>query len=285
MTGCGSNHSAQSDVPPQTHSQVANQPNVQQEVSTGNSYRVLNTDLDKSYYSNAIGKTGAGLKESLHKIISDQTVLTYKETENALRDTDEDPNNPNNVLLLYAGRSVSKNPNSGHWNREHVWAQSHGDFGRSTGIGSDLHNLRTEDIDVNNDRGRLDFDITETVNPDNPTKPDPNKYPEEEAPDTYWDTDSWEPRDEVKGDVARIILYMDTRYEAGDRMDLKAVNRTVQNHSPEHGKLSALLKWHEDDPVDEFEKRRNQIIYEKYQHNRNPFIDHPEWVKQIWGNL
>ncbi|MNI44330.1 Extracellular ribonuclease precursor [compost metagenome] len=225
-----------------------------------------------------MGKSGAELKQALHDIISEQTVLTYNETENALRDSDEDPNNPNNVLLLYAGRSVSKNPNNGHWNREHVWAQSHGDFGRSQGIGSDLHNLRTEDKEVNNDRGRLDFDITETNNPGQ------NKYPEDKAPDTYKDNDSWEPRDEVKGDVARIILYMDTRYEVGDRMDLKAVDRTVQNDSPEHGKLSTLLKWHETDPVDPFEKRRNQIIYEKYQHNRNPFIDHPEWVKQIWSN-
>jgi endonuclease I len=48
------------------------------------------------------------------------------------------------------------------------------------------------------------------------------------------------------------------------------------------GKLATLLKWHEQDPVDAFETRRNDMIYSKYQHNRNPFIDHPEWVQAIW---
>ncbi|MCP1133332.1 endonuclease [Paenibacillus polysaccharolyticus] len=278
ITGCGGKYSIHNNATPNTQNQTTKYLDIHQQDNSGNSYRILNTELDNTYYRNALGKSGAELKQALHNIISEQTVLTYSETENALRDSDEDPNNPNNVLLLYAGRSVSKNPNRGHWNREHVWAQSHGDFGRSKGIGSDLHNLRTEDIDVNNDRGRLDFDITET------NIKEENKYPEDKAPDTYRDKDSWEPRDEVKGDVARIILYMDTRYEANDGMDLKVVDQTVQSHSPEHGKLSTLLKWHEADPVDQFEKKRNQIIYEKYQHNRNPFIDHPEWVKQIWGN-
>ncbi|MNW28060.1 Extracellular ribonuclease precursor [compost metagenome] len=279
ITGCGANNPNQSNATPKAQNQTTKQPIVQQKESQGNSYRVLNTNLENTYYRSAIGKTGTELKKALHNIISEQTVLNYDQTKDALADSDEDPSNPNNVLLLYAGRSVSKNPSIGHWNREHVWAQSHGDFGRSRGIGSDLHNLRTEDIVVNSDRGRLDFDITET------NTPNENKYPEEKAPDTYKDRDSWEPRDEVKGDVARIILYMDTRYELSDRMDLKAVDQTVSNHSPEHGKLSTLLKWHEEDPVDEFEKRRNNIIYERYQHNRNPFIDHPEWVNKIWGNL
>ena len=46
------------------------------------------------------------------------------------------------------------------------------------------------------------------------------------------------------------------------------------------GKLSVLLQWNEQDPVDDFE--RNDIIYADYQHNRNPFIDHPEWASAIW---
>ena len=48
------------------------------------------------------------------------------------------------------------------------------------------------------------------------------------------------------------------------------------------GKLSVLKQWSQDDPPDTFEKRRNQVIYDTYQHNRNPFIDHPEWVASIW---
>ncbi|PGT54898.1 hypothetical protein COD86_26890 [Bacillus cereus] len=64
--------------------------------------------------------------------------------------------------------------------------------------------------------------------------------------------------------------------------DLELNDRVNNNTSPYMGKLSLLLQWHEQDPVDNFERRRNEIIYMKYQQNRNPFIDHPQWVQQIW---
>ncbi|NOJ71318.1 endonuclease I family protein [Paenibacillus alvei] len=278
VTSCGANNIGTANTPSPL-SNTSKQSIRQTEVGRGN-FRVLNTNLDQAYYKNAIGKTGEDLKEALHQIIKNQTVLEYDDAWEALGDTDEDPNNSNNVLLLYAGRSESKanhGSNSGQWNREHVWAQHHGNFGRTRGIGSDLHNLKPEDVIVNRDRGHLDFDKTETQ------KSGENKYPN--APDTFKDGDSWEPRDEVKGDIARIFLYMDTRYGAGDQMDLKVVNRTTEHDgtAPVHGKLATLLKWHNEDPVDAFEMRRNNVIYEKYQHNRNPFIDHPEWVASIWG--
>ena len=53
--------------------------------------------------------------------------------------------------------------------------------------------------------------------------------------------------------------------------------------APYMGKLSTLLLWNAQDPVDTLEKRRNDIIYNNYQHNRKPFIDHPEWVNAIWN--
>ena len=77
------------------------------------------------------------------------------------KDTDQDPNNSNNVILLYSGRSQSKTINGGgvdDWNREHVWAKSHGDFGTATGPGTDVHHLRPEDVTVNSTRGNKDFD-------------------------------------------------------------------------------------------------------------------------------
>ena len=76
-------------------------------------------------------------------------------------------------------------------------------------------------------------------------------------------------RDNHRGDVARILFYMDIRW--GDATVLSDM-----------GTLSTLLAWHELDPVDDFERNRNEVIY-KYQKNRNPFIDHPELASTIYN--
>lgn len=228
--------------------------------------------LDDTYYQDALGKTGTALKSSLHTIIKDQSKLTYSQVWDALKDTDQDPANSSNVILLYSGRSEPKSDNGGgadQWNREHVWAKSHGDFGTSTGPGTDIHHLRPEDVSVNSARGNKDFDNGGTEL--------------SEAPGNYTDSDSFEPRDAVKGDVARMILYMAVRYEGDDSFADLEPNDSVSNGSAPHiGRLSVLKTWSEQDPPDSFEKRRNDVIFDQYQHNRNPFIDHPEWVEAIW---
>ncbi|MBO1334182.1 endonuclease I family protein [Streptomyces sp. VRA16 Mangrove soil] len=230
------------------------------------------TAYDDTYYANAIGKTGTALKSSLHTIISSQTKLSYDAVWNALKVTDQDPNNSSNVILLYSGISRAKSLNggdSGDWNREHVWAKSHGDFGTATGPGTDLHHLRPEDVAVNNVRGNLDFDEGGSAF----TNSGGSKV----------DSDSFEPRDAVKGDVARMILYMAVRYEGDDGFaDLEPDEKVNNGTSPYIGKLSVLKKWNDEDPPDSFEENRNQVIYTTYQHNRNPFVDHPEWVDAIW---
>ncbi|WP_337134562.1 endonuclease [Priestia megaterium] len=228
----------------------------------------------EDYYRTAAGKTGNTLKTELHNIIDHHTELSYSAVWEALKKTDEDPANVNNVILLYTGRSQAKSTNGGgvdDWNREHVWAKSHGDFGTAMGPGTDLHHLRPTDVSVNSTRGNLDFDNGGTEH--------------SEALGNYFDSDSWEPRDQVKGDVARMLFYMAVRYEGdvSDEPDLE-LNNTVNNGTaPYHGKLSVLLQWNAQDPVDDRERRRNDIIYSDYQHNRNPFIDHPEWVNEIWN--
>ncbi|MFJ3922021.1 endonuclease I family protein [Streptomyces sp. NPDC090022] len=224
------------------------------------------------YYAPAQGKTGPALKAALHGIIRNQSKVTYDQVWNALKVTDEDPANRNNVILVYSGRSQAKSTNGGganDWNREHVWAKSHGDFGTATGPGTDLHHLRPEDVTVNSTRGNKDFDR--------------GGSPVAEAPGSLTDADSFEPRDAVKGDVARMLLYMAVRYEGGDGFANLEMNDRVNNGSlPATGRISVLKQWHRMDPPDAFEQRRNQVIYDTYQHNRNPFIDHPEWVDQIW---
>ena len=224
------------------------------------------------YYDDAEGKTGDELKAALNGIISEQEVLSYGDVWDALKQTDEDPDNPNNVILLYKGTSESKDDNGGdvgNWNREHVWAKSHGDFGTSPGPGTDVHHLRPTDVQVNSIRSNKDFDN--------------GGEPVEGAPDNSTDNDSFEPRDEVKGDVARMIFYMAVRYEGNDSHPDLELNDEVENGSaPLHGKFSVLKEWHEADPPDAFEERRNDVIYEDIQNNRNPFIDNPDWVNDIW---
>ncbi|MHC0036457.1 endonuclease [Pseudoneobacillus sp. C159] len=227
------------------------------------------TDVD-AYYATAVGKTGPELKASLHTIIKVQKKLTYAAVTEALKITDEDPNNTNNVILLYTGRSQAKTTfGSGvnDWNREHVWAKSHGNFGTSVGPGTDIHHLRPTDASVNSTRGHLDFDE--------------GGKPQGECVGCFYDGDSFEPPDRVKGDVARMLMYMAVRYEGNGEIDLELADKVNTYPTPYHGKLSTLLKWHKQDPPDAFEIRRNNRIQE-IQGNRNPFIDHPEWVELIW---
>ncbi len=240
---------------------------------------VLHAQSTTEYYRNAEGKTGANLKSALHDIISaNQKVLSYDEVWTALMKTDEDPNNSNNVILLYTGWSYPKNQKGGqttNWNREHTWAKSQGGFGTSKGPGTDIHHLRPTDVTVNSSRGNKYFD-----NGGNAVTDGSRYGGGSGVTGCKTDGDSWEPRDAVKGDVARMLFYMAVRYEAGDKVDLELAE--YSSTSGLHGKLSVLLKWHNEDPVDDWERTRNNKIYD-IQNNRNPFIDHPEYVAEIWG--
>ena len=244
--------------------------------------RGLLAQTPNGYYNAATGKTGPELKEALNNIIKNHTEISYSAAYDALEVTDRDSNNSANVTLFYSGwsRNAAQQYNNGAgWNREHVWAKSHGDFGTTMGAGTDLHHLRAADVSTNSARGNKDFDNGGTRYIDG-----------DGATDCFSDADSWEPRDAVKGDVARMIFYMAVRYEGENgEPDLelvdqvKSVDLNTTGHGY-HGKLSTLLEWNTEDPVDNWERRRNDIIYYNYQHNRNPFIDHPEFVALIWSD-
>lgn len=241
--------------------------------------------IPPGYYDPAIGLTGEPLKTTLNDIIQDHVEFPYTssntDTWDILKETDKDTSNPNNVILLYSGWSVdaAQEYNSGNgWNREHVWPQSRGPFNTNIGIGTDVHALRPTDISVNSARNNRWFAecSEEYIDADGPT----GSY----LSSTGW---LWKPRDEVKGDVARMIFYMVVRYEGENgELDLELIDYLpTDNNSnlPLHAKLSDLLLWHEQDPVSDWERNRNDIIYYNYQENRNPFIDHPEFVGEIWG--
>ena len=240
------------------------------------------------YYQSAEGLSGSNLKAELHNIIDDHVEFPYTSTStdtwDILQVTDRDTADSNNVILLYSGRSVNgpqEYNNASGWTREHVWAKSRGDFGNSAPAGTDVHHLRPLDNGVNSSRNNRNFDncvvCSEVVDAGFATG-------------SYRDDNEWifEPRDDVKGDVARMLFYMAVRYE-GDvsgepdlelTEDLQAQSSDLQLHAV----LSTLLAWHQQDTVSQWERNRNEVIFTDFQLNRNPFIDYPELANHIWGD-
>jgi endonuclease I len=245
-----------------------------------------------NYYGAYQGLRGEALKSHLHGIIRNHRVLSYQQVWEALEFTDQCDSIQENVVLIYTKRSQAKSQRdrgtsfnyaaNGYtlidsWNREHVWPKSHGFPNERDTAYTDLHHLRPADRSVNSARNTRSFGMAEEVYFDNGgTVPTSCKTSRSDY--------SWEPSDAVKGDIARMMFYMVVRYE-GPAYDLELVDYVVPNNNklPILGKLSTLLEWHRNDPVDSRERNRNALIFERYQGNRNPFIDHPEFVDLIWN--
>ena len=257
-------------------------------------YGLVQVSIPQDYYQEANGKSSEQLKEAMHQIISNHIVFPYTssstDTWDILQLSDQDPENHDNMILVYTGRSQDKGYRDGSgnysqyedgngtqnnsWNREHVWPKSHGFPDEDDNAFTDVHNLKPSDRSVNSSRGTKDYDFGGSQH--------------SEASDCLTDSDSWEPSDFVKGDIARILFYMVVRYDPGydhnnNSFNLELVDYTTPgNNDPIFGKLSSLIQWHFDDPVDDFEINRNEVIF-GFQQNRNPFIDHPNLVNFLWG--
>jgi endonuclease I len=248
---------------------------------------ILSAQIPNGYYTSAENMSGVNLKSALNQIIDNHTEFPYTSSNtdvwDILKETDRDPNNSDNVILIYSGVSVDayQEYNSANgWTREHVWAKSRGDFGTTTGAGTDVHALRPLDNATNSTRSNRSFNdcsncqnVSDTWNDVTGSQIDSNDW-------------SFEPRDEVKGDVARMLFYMVVRYEGLDGyVDLEPTESMLpqSNIDPTHGVWSTLMDWHRNDPVDSWEENRNDVIYYSYQNNRNPFIDFPELAEHLWG--
>ncbi|EAQ65863.1 extracellular ribonuclease [Marinomonas sp. MED121] len=231
------------------------------------------------YYDSVTNLSGASLKAALQDLLEvNHTKLSYSEVWDALQYTDEDPDNTSNVILLYTRRSHDKSDRDGQtgfdnqsWNREHVWPKSLG-FASTSQYGyTDIHHIRPADKTVNSSRSNKDYDEGGSA--------------QGEAADTYATSESFEPMDDIKGDVARMIFYMDVRYDGsdGNMSDLYLVNNTSSETGDSFfGVICTLYTWHQEDAVDANEMRRNDRIQE-WQGNRNPLIDHPEWVAEFYS--
>jgi endonuclease I len=219
------------------------------------------------YYDGIEGLYGQELLEALRIILNDSiSRISYGEARYALDDTDEDPNNPSNILTVYTRDSVSEIWDLGAtWNREHVWPNSRLGIPRvsnsSINIGSDLHNLRACVSSINSSRSNKVFGLTTTA-------------------DTYF------PGNYDKGDISRILFYMVVMYSELELVEQILPNNPDTNYTLEGADMSILqylIMWHYQDTVDSFETARNEEIYE-IQDNRNPFIDYEYLVELIWYN-
>jgi endonuclease I len=242
-------------------------------------------DPPAAYYSAATG-TGATLRMSLHNIISVMTSISYGDVRYAFPTTDADPTTPGNILLVYTEQSISGDWGSGsNYSREHLvpvsWLGMSDPSNTYKGIASDLFDLRPINQSVNSARGN------EGYGPPTPTGVDGHT------------TDSlWYPGDWDAGEVARSMFYMATRYYDGTSTpsltNLQLIDGQPANGSFEIGDLQSLLEANYAEGVDNFERNRNEVIYSGWtnvntlafqqQGNRNPYIDHPEYVWAVFGS-
>lgn len=191
------------------------------------------------------------IKEILGQIISANYVKhSYKDNNTVLKYTDPDPKGSGKAICIYSGRALE----SGAWNKEHVWAKSHGFPNESYEPYCDAHHLRPSTTKINSTRSNKDFGEVPNATPD--------------AYGNKTNNDLFEPRDEVKGDIARMMFYMETRYGSNTKYNLKLVNSQTTSASDLNGRfgnLETLIKWHYDDPVSKEEIYRNNVIFDNYQ--------------------
>jgi hypothetical protein len=239
------------------------------------------------YYNSLDGLADNALRQALQDIIAEEGVVrtqTYADVNDILAEADQNPLNSNQVWLVYSeiGRAkldLQTNSNSvGKWNREHTYPRSRGGFFAleedeiADGIEvffnttadslrhgySDAHALRAADGPENSSRNNKNYGDPALGGYNGPMNTGASFY----------------------GDVARSVLYMDVRYNGLAVIDGYPVSDPL--NPGELGDLVTLLDWHRNDPPDDFEMNRNNVVY-TWQFNRNPFIDQPDLVEYIWG--
>ncbi len=212
------------------------------------------------YYLGMDGLSGPNLIIFLNNLLEQMTGRQYVFGNTALQVTDRDPNNSSRLIEFYTGASYNATWDGGTtWNKEHVWPQSLlGAAASNTviNIASDLHNLKPSNPAINTSRSNKWFGLTTTTE---------SYYPERTA---------------IHGDIARILFYMDIRWDQLSLVNLTGLQKPAIFQM---GDLQTLLLWHIQDPVDDFERNRNDVLF-GYQGNRNPFIDHPELVSLIYNS-
>ena len=214
---------------------------------------------DGTYYSTITSAmSGQTLVTALKNIISKNVAQSYNWSR--YEQADEDPDNKSNVITIYARSSLKKTAhvsNNKGWNREHAYPQSK----MTSPATEDNHIIFASDSVVNGKRGNKKLGVLSS-----------GSY----IVDSYGNTtpartnsDVFDPGDTIaRGIVARATMYAFIMYGYSP----------TENFSS----ISTMMSWHQAYSVSSFEQKRNDVVY-KNQHNRNPFVDHPEYAAKIWG--
>lgn len=243
-------------------------------------YGLVANTKPNNYYDSLDGLSGANLRQALQDIIADPNSVraqTYADIVDILKEADQNPENSNQVWLVYLEEGRAKldyqttSNNVGTWNREHTFPRSRAGY---FSIGAD---------DIADGK-----DIFWTTNADSLRHGNSDAHglrasdgPENSIRNNQFYGEYTGPVGTLggfKGDVARSVFYMAVRYNG-----LEIVNGYPDGITGQFGDLATLLDWHRNDPPDDYEMNRNNVVY-FWQFNRNPFVDQPELIEYIWGN-
>ena len=265
---------------------IQSQQNIENVNATVGSYSRNKSTYYTSAFSHKVTSSsyGSSLLSTLHELMYDshETYNTYDDLWNITKYTDYDIDNPDNIILLYSRQSVDGTPTASTWNREHVWCKSLSGglytsvSGSNSNAGTDIHHLRPASTVFNSTRGNTPYGVVSNGTQLGTT-------------DCYYNSNAFEPADYIKGDVARILMYMYTHYSSeisGTSTKsgaLSITNVVYTSAGTAQAAWDLLMDWNELDPVDYSETIRNdKACY--YVGNYNPFIDHPEYARMIWDD-
>lgn len=273
----------------------------------------LSAQEPPGFYASVNTSSAALLRSTLHAVIDDHTRFPYTasttDTWNILEIAQENPANQTQVVDIYRNGAFTKiGGGVGPYNREHAWPKSYG-FPNDGGDNypyTDCFHLHLCDSGYNSSRSNRAYGNSTGAGTEyatlltNGAGGGSGSYPgNSNWGDSAITTGRWQVWGDRRGDCARAIFYMDVRYEGGthgvtgaaepnlivtDTVSLIAGSNTGSNLTGNAymGLLATLLQWHQLDPVDARERARNDAVY-AFQGNRNPFVDHPEWVNCLFS--
>ena len=231
------------------------------------------------YYSSIDGKRGQDLKNAVHQLLKNHTVVTYNSLWYHFPSTDCRLDNPSQVWDMYSNiiRYFRGSSSVSGMNREHSFPKSWWG-GTQVDAYTDLNHLYPSDGEANLAKNNYPLGEVSTASFDNGC----TRVGTPMAGQGGGCATVFEPDDEYKGDFARTYFYMATCYQDYTwKYTYMVTNSSWQTLN--QWSINLLLKWSRQDPVSDKEVARNDAVY-KIQNNRNPFIDNPTLAEYIWGD-